>query len=63
MSALKVIRSVLAGEAWMGGTLAMLIAGAAPGVPPRGTVRTTWLGGSGVPFLRWLYMRSIASSQ
>lgn len=39
--------SVLAGLVEIGGTLLLLIAGAAPGTPPRGTVRNTWLSGNG----------------
>ena len=56
--ALNVMASAAAGVVAIGGTLADVIAGAAPGVPPRGMVRTTWLGGNAVPFLRFAYMRS-----
>lgn len=35
------------------GTFAAVIAGADPGVPPRGVVRTTCDAGSAVPFLRF----------
>ena len=41
------IASAAAGEALIGGTLAAVIAGAVPGVPPRGNVRTSCDGGSG----------------
>ncbi len=56
----NVIWSAAAGFAAIGGTFASVIAGAAPGVPPRGVVRTTCEGGSGVPLRRWFHMRSIA---
>ena len=36
------------GRATKGGTWAAVMAGAAPGWPPRGVVRTTWLAGSAV---------------
>ena len=48
----NVIVSPAAGLAAIGGTFAAVMAGAAPGVPPRGVVRTTCEGGRGVPFLR-----------
>ena len=38
-----------AGVVASGGTLAAVMAGALPGVPPRGTVRTTWLAGNALP--------------
>ena len=41
MLLLKVMTSAAAGVAAIGGTLAVVIAGAAPGEPPRGVVRTT----------------------
>ena len=50
---LKPIWSATAGVAENAGTLAAVIAGAAPGVPPRTVVRTTWLGGSAVPLFRF----------
>ena len=40
--------------------LALVMAGAWPAVPPRGTVRTTWLAGSGLPFFRCSYTASSA---
>ena len=49
----SVIASPAAGVLAMAGTLAAVSAGAAPGTPPRGVVRNTWLGGSGVPFFKW----------
>src|SRR3990167_2955373 len=48
------------GVAASGGTLAAVMAGAAPGVPPRGTVRTTWLAGSALPVVRCSYTASSA---
>ena len=44
----------------MGGTLAAVIGLATALFKPRGTVRTTWLGGSAVPFFRLAYIMSIA---
>ena len=49
-----------AGATAIGGTLPAVMAGAAPGVPPRGVVRTTWLGGSAVPFFSFAYIAFIA---
>ena len=51
--------SAAAGVAASGGTLAVVIAGAAPGLPPRGVARTTWLAGSGVPDFRCAYIAFI----
>ncbi len=48
----KPIWSAAAGVALGAGTLAAVIAGAAPGAPPRGVARTTWLGGNAMPILR-----------
>ena len=48
------------GAATMPGTLAVVIAGAAPAKPPRGVARTTWLAGSAVPERRCAYIASIA---
>ena len=45
----KVIRSPAGGVMLIGGTFAVVIAGAAPGAPPRGVVRTSCDGGSGAP--------------
>ena len=56
----KVIWFAALGAAAIGGTLAAVIAGAAPGVPPRGTVRTTCDGGSGTLCVRCAYIASIA---
>ena len=56
----KPIWSPAAGAATKGGTLAAVMAGAAPGTPPRGVVRTTWLGGSALPDFKWAYIASIA---
>ena len=47
---MKPIWSATKGAAMIGGTLAVVIAGAASGTPPRGVARTTWLGGNAVPF-------------
>ena len=55
-----VIVFAIAGVAVILGTLAVVIAGAAPGVPPRGIVRTTWLGGKGVEFLSLAQTMSMA---
>src|SRR5450755_2912135 len=52
----NVIWSPAAGAALMGGTFARVIAGAAPGVPPRGTVRTTCDGGSAVLLFNRAYI-------
>ena len=57
---LKSIVSAAAGAAFIEGTCAACNAGAAPGVPPRGVVRTTWLGGSAVPSFSFAYIASIA---
>ena len=46
MFPLNVIWSATAGVLEIGGTFAVVICGAAPGVPPRGVVRTTCDGGS-----------------
>lgn len=48
------------GTATNGGTLAAVMAGAAPATPPRGVVRTTWLAGKAAPDFRWAYIASIA---
>ena len=44
----------------MAGTLAAVMAGAAPPVPPRTTVRTTWLAGNALPDFRLSYTASSA---
>ena len=49
-----------AGVATIFGTLAAVIAGADPAVPPRGVVRITWLGGNAVPLLRRAHMPASA---
>ena len=46
------MRSSGRGESGMGGTFAASSGGAWPASPPRGVVRTTWLSGSGEPFVR-----------
>jgi hypothetical protein len=51
------MRSPGAGSCAIGGRLLAVIGGAAPGVPPRGVVRTSWLRGSGVRFFKWSYIR------
>lgn len=56
----KPIWSAAAGDATNGGTWAAVMAGAAPGVPPRGVVRTTWLAGSGAPFFRCAHIAFMA---
>ena len=56
----NVIRLPEVGCAAMGGTLAAVICGAEPGVPPRGVVRTTYDGGSAVPLRRRFQTKSIA---
>jgi hypothetical protein len=53
----NVICTFAAGLSEIGGTLASVIVGAPT---PRGIVCTTWLGGSGRPFRRWSYIKSIA---
>src|SRR6476620_8118566 len=58
--AVMAITLAAVGVAAGGGTLAALMAGALPGVPPRGTVRTTWLGGRALPLARWSYTASSA---
>ena len=60
---LKPIALAAAGVATKAGTLLALMAGAAPGVPPRGVVRTTWLSGSAVPDFRWAYIASMACTK
>ena len=57
---LKRIKFDSTGAGAIGGTFAGVIGGAAPGVPPRGAVRTTWLGGNGVPSRKCRYMRFTA---
>lgn len=54
------IRSATAGVFVKFGTLVAAMAGAEPAVPPRGVVRTTCEGGSGVPFFRLAYTASSA---
>src|SRR5215831_7724799 len=54
---LNVISLPAAGDCGIGGTFAGVICGAAPGVPPRGTVSTTCEGGRGAPLFRWAYIR------
>ena len=56
----NVIWSASGGEFEMGGTFAVVNAGAEPAVPPRGVVRTTWGGGSGVFRVRLAHIASIA---
>src|SRR5262245_51404458 len=53
----NVMRTSAGGESAIGGTFAGVIGGAPA---PRGTVWTTWLGGSGRPCRRCSYIRSIA---
>ena len=56
----NVIWFAAAGALEIGGTLKVVTAGADPGVPPRGTVRTTCAGGSGVFAVRFAHTLSIA---
>src|SRR5688572_30579714 len=57
LTAVKLIASPAGGANWIGGKLAVVIGGAAPGVPPRGVGRTTCDGGRGAPLRRWFHIR------
>ena len=56
----NVIWFAAAGALEIGGTLAVVINGASPGVPPRGTVRTPCESGSGTFNVSFAYTASIA---
>ena len=60
---LKVIAFAADGVAAIAGTFAEVIAGAAPGVPPRGVVRITCDAGIAVPFFRFAKRMSIARTK
>src|SRR5215510_10081074 len=60
---LKSIVSAAAGAAFIEGTHAASNAGASPGEPPRGFVRTTWLGGSAMPSFSFAYIAFMASKK